>query len=123
MRVVEGRPRASRHATGTAVTFACDFCGAGREKAKRIQLVWLVERGNEVVLADLCERCATRQDRILRRYGGRGRDAMTIREPPPPPPAWIRLADRTELALLRGVLYVMIAVVFFFIVTYVTAHS
>jgi hypothetical protein len=73
------------------------------------------------VLADLCSRCADQADRILELYGGRGRHAMRIT-----PGGLISretdLLQRVGGAAARSLLYVLLVVATFFVVTFVASR-
>lgn len=123
MNPVKARAQVRRLPDRATAGFTCDFCGAAYERDERRQLVWHTGLGNEFVLADLCGRCAEHHDRLLKSYGGRGRESMALREAPTPAPGWGRLVGRAEFALLRGLIYLLIAFAFFLIVTFVTARN
>ena len=80
-------------ATAGMATPACDFCGAACPRSQRRRLTWETEAGDELVLADLCARCAAHADRLLDVYGGRGRASMRLTSP--------GTADVVPLALVR----------------------
>jgi hypothetical protein len=81
--------------------------------------VWEHELGG-LVLAELCRRCATQADPLLELYGGRGRDAIRlvqeIRASPP-------LRTGQPHAFARGIVYLLIAVASFLLVTLVTSRG
>jgi ribosomal protein L32 len=56
----------------------CDFCGSARSPAERNRVVWDCGIDSDLLLADLCGRCAADADRLLALYGGRGRNALTL---------------------------------------------
>jgi hypothetical protein len=71
------------------------------------------------VLAELCGRCAERPDRLLEVYGGRGHDALRVthvhgREAQP--------RHTMRGIILRGVVYVLVALAAFVVVTSITSH-
>ncbi len=74
------------------------------------------------MLADLCIRCAGQADRLLETYGGRGRDAMRVTQADPVSELERSPAQRVGGSLVRGVLYVLIALATFVVVTFVTSH-
>jgi hypothetical protein len=119
---VKARARPRRPQDQATAGFTCDFCGAVHDKKTRRQLLWDTRLGN-LVLADLCGRCADRPGRLLERYGGRGRESMVLSEAPTPAPTRARVVARTEFALLRVLIYLLIALAFFLLVTLVTARS
>jgi hypothetical protein len=71
----------------------------------------------------LCRDCATFADSLLELYGGRGRDAISlvqeIRASPPPRTVQPRVGGYAA----RGVLYLLIAVASFVLVTLVTSRG
>lgn len=110
----------------------CDFCRAELTRRERRRIVWETGIGSEVVLADLCGRCAARADALLERYGGQGRSTLrlitTSHHPAParkavgaverePRPAFAALAF-----LARSAIYLMIGVAAFLLVTLVVAR-
>jgi hypothetical protein len=82
--------------------------------------VWDSGLGGDVVLADLCRRCAAHGDRLLELYAGHGRSAMRLTQRVAAPER--RLVQRVSGMLMRGVLYTLIALAVFFLVTFVTAR-
>jgi hypothetical protein len=82
--------------------------------------VWDSGLGGDVVLADLCRRCAADSDRLLEQYGGHGRSAMRLTQPVSAPETG--LVQRVSGMVMRGVLYALIALAVFFVVTFVTSH-
>jgi hypothetical protein len=102
---------------GSATGLACDFCRSTRAPHERHRVVWITPAGGELVLADLCSRCAANADRVLDLYGGHGREALTVfsekRIPPVP-------AARTR-ALGRIVVYLLVALGSFIVVTLISS--
>jgi hypothetical protein len=97
------------------------MCGGARERSERQRLVWDAGLGNELVLAELCRRCADEPDRLIKLYGARGQDALKVttrvlagREAQSPHPM--------RGIILRGLLYVLLALAAFVVVTSVTSH-
>ena len=96
------------------------MCGGARERSERHRLVWDTGLGTELVLAELCRRCADRPGRLLEVYGGRGHDALRV----------IRVPTAREVQprrtmggiILRGLVYVLVALAAFVVVTSVTSH-
>jgi hypothetical protein len=82
--------------------------------------VWDTGLGGDVVLADLCRRCAADGDRLLELYGGQGRSAMRLTQPVAAEEPG--LVQRVSAMLMRGVLYALIALAVFFVVTFVTSR-
>lgn len=115
-----------KHSRKRAVTAAvCDVCGAPRPRSERWRLVWKNGLVGDLVLADLCARCAGESDRFLAMYGGRGRDAVTLTRQgfvSAAEPAPGRL-QRVGGMIVRGVVYVLIALAAFVVVTLVTARG
>jgi hypothetical protein len=70
----------------------------------------------------LCIRCAGQADRLLETYGGRGRDAMRVTQADAVSELERSPAHRVGGSLVRGVLYVLIALATFVVVTFVTSH-
>jgi len=129
---VKGRPNVDRldaHARAqpqshrVRVCFTCDFCSARSEKTERRRLVWHAGFGNDLVLAELCARCAGGYDRLLDRYGGHGRQSMVLEEASASPATWVAVVGRGERALFHGLIYLMIAFGCFVIVTLVSSRS
>jgi hypothetical protein len=85
--------------------------------------VWESDPDTRLVLAELCDDCATRADPLLELYGGRGRDAMRlvqeIRASSPPRTVQPRVLGYTA----RGIVYLLIAVASFLLVTLVTSRG
>jgi len=102
---------------------ACDVCGCARSRNERRRLVWESDPATRLVLAELCHDCATRANPLLELYGGRGRDAIRlvqeIRASSPPRTVQPRVLGYTA----RGMLYLLIAVASFLLVTLVTSRG
>jgi hypothetical protein len=100
---------------------ACDVCGRARTRDERHRLVWQSDPAARLVLAELCRDCATIADPLLELYGGRGCDAIRlvqeIRASPPPRRVQPRVLGYTT----RGILYLVIAIGSFLLVTLVTS--
>lgn len=96
---------------------ACDFCRGALRREERHRLVWESPFQGELVLADLCSRCASRGDDLVELYGGR--EAITL----------VHEVQRSKTShgvaafLARGVVYLLIAVVFFLIVTLISSYA
>jgi hypothetical protein len=72
------------------------------------------------VLAELCSRCAERPEPLIEAYGGRGHDALKVT-----PVQAAREAQRRHTIggiILRGLVYVLVALAAFVVVTSVTSH-
>jgi hypothetical protein len=93
----------------------CDFCKSARSPHERQQVVWK-SGAAELVLADLCSRCAANADRLLELYGGRGRVALRITEKraAPVPAARAR-------TLGRVLVYVLVGLASFILVTLISS--
>jgi hypothetical protein len=98
---------------------ACDFCRSALRREERHRLVWQSPFQAELVLADLCSRCATRADTLLKLYGGGGREAIALVEE-------VRPSARPHRVVgffARGALYLLIALTFFVIVTLISSTA
>jgi hypothetical protein len=85
--------------------------------------MWETEGGDELVLADLCARCAARADRLLEVYGGRGLASMRLMESDAAGAIPMAHVRRASGVLVRGVFYVLIALAVFFVVTLITSRG
>lgn len=107
----------------TSNRLACDVCGCARIRDERHRLVWESDPSTQLVLAELCPDCAAFADPFLELYGGRGRDAIRlmqeIRAFPPPRTVQPRVLGYTA----RGVLYLLVAVASFLLVTLLTLRG
>jgi hypothetical protein len=107
----------------TSTRLACDVCGRARTRDERRRLVWESDPANRIVLAELCRNCATFADPLLELYGGCGRDAISlvqeIRASPPPRTVQPRVLGYAA----RWMLYVLIAIGSFVLVTLVTSRG
>jgi hypothetical protein len=86
-------------------------------------LVWESELAPGLVLAELCRHCATQADPLLELCGGRGRDAIGLVKE-------VDSALPTRAAQLRvlgftahGILYLLIAIAAFLLVTLATTRG
>jgi hypothetical protein len=87
--------------------------------------VWKGGLGDDLVLADLCGRCAAESNRLLEIYGGRGRDAMRLTQQfaaSAAEPAGARL-QMLGAMFVRALVYVLIAFATFLVITFVTARN
>jgi hypothetical protein len=96
-------------------------CGAVRARGERRRIVWDTGLGGDVVLADLCRRCAADGDRLLELHGGHGRTAMRLTQPVAT--SETGLVKRVSGVVLRGALYGLIALAVFFVVTLFTSRG
>jgi hypothetical protein len=99
----------------------CDLCGDAQIRGERHRLVWQVDDATRVVLAELCCDCATFPDAFLARHGGRGRDAIGLVREFQVPPRRKTQPPRIFGYATRAILYVLIAVAAFVLVTLVTS--
>jgi hypothetical protein len=114
-----GKP--SRHVAVSGAV--CDVCGAPRARGERRRLVWDSGLDGDLVLADLCGRCAAEVDRLLERYGGHGRNAMRLTQADAvaaPERAPVRKVGGIAV---RGLVYLLIALASFLVVTFITARG
>jgi hypothetical protein len=113
-----GRPRALTAAL-------CDVCGAPLPRGERWRLVWKSGLAGDLVLADLCASCAGEPDRLLAMYGGGGREAVRLTQEglgSAVEPAAGQL-QRVGGMIVRGLVYVLIALAAFLVVTLVTSRA
>jgi hypothetical protein len=97
---------------------ACDFCRDALSREERHRLVW-ESPSAELVLADLCRRCATGAGTLLELYGGRGREAIALVQE-------VRPSARPHRVVgffARGAVYLLIALMFFVIVTLISSRA
>jgi hypothetical protein len=99
----------------------CDICGGARQRSERHRLLWDSGLGIELVLAELCRRCAEQPERLLEIYGRRGHDALRV----VPVDAAREAQPRHTLRgiILRGLIYVLVALTAFVVVTTVTSNG
>jgi hypothetical protein len=100
---------------------ACDVCARPRARGERRRLVWH-SVGGDLVLADLCARCARESDRILEMFGGHGREAVGLVQEVSPAAVERAPVRRVGGVVVRGLVYVLIALATFFVVTFVTTY-
>jgi hypothetical protein len=107
----------------TSNRLTCDVCGCARIRDERYRLVWTSDPATRLVLAELCRGCATFADPLLVLYGGQGRDAIRLveesRAAPRPRAPQLRALGFTA----RGILYLLIAIASFLLVTLVTSRG
>jgi hypothetical protein len=101
---------------------ACDFCRRPRVSEERHRLVWASTPSNELVLAELCGPCAARSDQLIEMYGGHGRNAISLMQPLGVPRSTVP-AHRAFGFVGRGLLYLLIALAFFVVVTLITSRA
>jgi len=101
----------------------CDVCGTSLPGGERFRLVWKSGLEGDLVLADLCARCAGESDRFLAMYGGRGREAVRLTQErfvsaAEPAPGHLH---RLGAIIVRGLVYVLIALATFAVITVITS--
>jgi hypothetical protein len=99
--------------------FTCDFCRSAFPRGERHRLVWESAVAGELVLAEICSRCAAKSF-------GSAHGASTSQ------PDTLRLVQAVESSapahrvvafVAHGVLYLVIAVTFFLIVTLISSSA
>ena len=113
----------SRDPTDALAPASCDICGGPRTRFERQRLIWDAGPGDQLILAELCRDCATRPDALLEAYGVRSHGALKITRAdvvsvPESPPA-----RAIGGVVVRGLLYVLIALAAFVLVTALTSHG
>jgi hypothetical protein len=73
------------------------------------------------MLAELCERCAGRTDQLLALYGGRDRGAVRLAQESLPTVQ--AAARRAGGVVMRSVIYVLVALTAFIVVTFVASRN
>jgi hypothetical protein len=104
-------------ARAAAAVISCDFCGSPRSPLDRQRLVWNSGAETELTLADLCGRCAADADRLLDQYGGHGRNNIRLTRDE-------RVASSQKAfapKLARALLYLLVALAFFVLVTLISS--
>jgi hypothetical protein len=100
----------------------CDFCGSAGLRGERHRFVWGSPVATELVLAELCNHCASHADGLLKLYGGHGRHAIRlVQEARSKQPTVPR--HRVSGAIARGLLYLLIALAAFLIVTLISSAA
>jgi hypothetical protein len=74
------------------------------------------------VLAELCGRCAERPGRLLEVYGGHGHDALSVTSTRVQAVREDRARHPIGGIILRGLVYVLVALAAFVVITSVTSH-
>lgn len=96
----------------------CDFCGSALPRSERHRLVWeSAALATDLVLAELCSRCATEAFRSAR--GSLSGDALRLVQE-------VRCsapASNVGGFIARGASYLLIAVMFFLIVTLISSYA
>jgi hypothetical protein len=96
----------------------CDFCRGALKREERHRLIW-ESQSAELVLADLCSRCAARAETLLELYGGRGRKSIALVQEIRP----LARPHRVVGFVARGALSLLIALAFFLIVTLISSAA
>jgi len=101
---------------------ACDFCRSTLARGERHRLVWDSAVHGELVLAELCAGCATRW------FGSRRSQLDSLRLVQDGRASALAgrasvLAPKAVGFTARGVLYLLIAVTFFLIVTVISSYA
>jgi hypothetical protein len=105
----------------TSNCLACDVCGRARTRDERHRLIWERDPATRLVLAELCRGCATIADPLLELYGGRGGDAIRLVQEIRASPSPRRVQPRVLGYTTCGILYLVIAISSFLLVTLVTS--
>ena len=101
----------------------CDLCGAARTRSERQRLVWDTGLGIELILADLCRQCAGHPGPLLAIYGGRGHDALRVTQAEAVSARETAPGHTMRSIVLRGLVYVLVALAAFVVVTTVTSRG
>lgn len=112
---VDHRPTSNR--------LTCDVCGRARARDERHRLVWEGDPGKRLVLAEMCRDCAATADPLIELYGGCGREAIRLVQEIRASPPLRRVQPRLFGYTVRGVLYLLIALAAFLLVTLVTSRG
>jgi hypothetical protein len=84
--------------------------------------VWAGPDGTELVLAEPCTRCASQADGLLALYGGRGRHAIRVMQVGPPCMPLTVPRHRVSSFATRGLVYLLIAIAAFLLVTLISSQ-
>jgi hypothetical protein len=107
----------------TARLLACDVCGNARTRGERHRLVWESVPANRLVLAELCRNCAMFADVLLDLYGGCGRDSVVLVHEIRASLPTRSVQPRVFGHVARGILYLLIALAAFVLVTMATSGA
>jgi hypothetical protein len=107
----------------TSNRLTCDVCGDARSRDERHRLIWERDPATQLVLAELCRDCASSADPLLELHGGRGRDAIRLVQEMRSSPAKRMVQPRALGYTARGILYLLIAVAAFLLVTLLTSRG
>ena len=98
----------------------CDFCGNALPRGERHRLVWeSAALASELVLAELCSRCAAEAFRSARGSRTARADALRLVQEVRPSAT----APKIVGFIARGALYLLIALAFFLIVTLISSAA
>lgn len=75
------------------------------------------------MLAELCDRCASQADRLLEVYGGHGRGAISLKSAASASEVGRPPARAVGGMLVRGLVYVLIGLAAFVVVTFLAARG
>ena len=92
-------------------------------KRERYRFVWDTGLGDELVLADLCGRCATEAARLRDVYGGHGREAITFVQANRVSAVEAGRAQTVGGILGHGLVYVLIGLGAFVVVSFLTSRG
>jgi hypothetical protein len=115
-------PSAERSTSSAPAGRRCDFCRRAYARFDGRRLVWDAGAVGDLVLAELCDRCASSADGLLDAYAGHGRASMRLVAPNTADAPGLVLLRRTSGALVRTAIYVAIALATFFVVTLLTTR-
>ncbi|HET7856241.1 MAG TPA: hypothetical protein VFL41_07270 [Gaiellaceae bacterium] len=88
--------------------------------SERNRLVWDSGPGGELVLAELCRDCAGNPDRLVETYGGHGHSAIRVTRAGSAPETTARAMRGI---VLRSLLYFLVALAAFVVVTTVASRG
>jgi hypothetical protein len=111
------RKRAGGSDVRAGALIACDFCGLPHSPFERRRVVWNSDPETELVLADLCNRCAADASRLLDLYGGHGRKAIRLTRG-----GRVAVSPATRVArLAHALVYLLVALAAFVLVTLISS--
>jgi hypothetical protein len=112
--------RSRKRADGSdfrARAIACDFCGSPHSSFERQRVVWSSGSETELVLAELCSRCAADAGRLLDLYGGHGRNTIRLTRG-----RRVAAVHATRAArLTHALVYLLVALAAFVLVTLISS--
>jgi hypothetical protein len=86
-------------------------------------LVWDSGLGIDLVLAELCRDCAGQPDRLIEIYGGRGHGALRVTRADAASERETAPGHTIRGIALRSLVYVLVALAAFVVVTMLTSRS